>query len=172
MDNTSIIQPLSRGTSISKQRQTEVYEAMKLRVIEGEVAPMEAYAQVKGLMAALEQFVKDKDVLDSVITAVQQYGKGEDASYLGAKFAVGEVGVKYDYSGCNDPVWCRLANEKAEIEAKMKEREAFLKGIKTRQTIVDEETGEIYEVTGPSRTSTTSVRITFPKKDAEELYHK
>lgn len=166
MKKTTFIQPLFRGASISKQRQTEVFEAMKLRVIEGEVAPMEAFAQVKGLMAACEQFTKDREIVDKVIDAVQQYGKGEDASYLGAKFAVGEVGVKYDYSECNDPEWCRLANQKAEIEAKMKEREAFLKGIKGTITVVDEETGEVYQVTGPLKTSTTSVRITFPKKDA------
>ena len=53
------------------------------------------------------------------------------------------MGVSYDYSVCNDPVYNAYLASLKELQAKMKEREGFLKSVPDNTTIVDDNTGEI-----------------------------
>ncbi|QJD96819.1 hypothetical protein HH214_13545 [Mucilaginibacter robiniae] len=72
-----------------------------------------------------------------------------------------ETGVSYDYSMCNDAIWNELHDAKAEIEQKLKEREAFLKTV-TKPTIsVDTYTGEVWEVKPPLRTSKQGLNVSL-----------
>ena len=92
-----------------------------------------------------------------------KYGKGEIPTSSGASFQVKETGVKYDFSQCNDPVWNNLKEQADRINEQLKEREKYLKVIKNPKTEIDEETGEVYTIIPPTRTSTTSYTVTFKK---------
>lgn len=129
----------------------------------GEVSPLEAVAKMKSLQEVIALFLKDESVSNAVITEVEKYGKGETPSSNGATFQVKEVGVKYDFSECGDIVWNRLKEQADKINEELKNREKYLKTIKQSKTEIDEESGEIYTILPPVKTSTTSYTITFKK---------
>lgn len=146
----------------SKEEQAVLSSAMINSVLDGEIDPIKAVVQAKSLVETLTLFLKDKGVNDLVILEVEKYGK--QTSKDGATIAIKEVGSKWDYSECGDPIYNRLSSQKAEIEEKLKERETLLKYTREPRTEVDEETGEVYTVNPPSKSSTTSYAITFKNK--------
>lgn len=146
----------------SKEEQAVLSSAMINSVLDGEIDPIKAVVQAKSLVETLTLFLKDKGVNDLLLMEVEKYGK--QTSKDGATIAIKEVGSKWDYSECGDPIYNRLSSQKAEIEEKLKEREALLKATREPRTEVDEETGEVYTVNPPSKSSTTSYAITFKSK--------
>ena len=79
----------------------------------------------------------------------------------GITFKIKETGVKYDYS--NTSLWV-LHNQKiTELKEESKSIEAQLKSMTKKTTQVDDETGEIFELYPPIKTSKTSIEITIPK---------
>ena len=79
----------------------------------------------------------------------------------GVQFKLKEAGVKYDFS--NTEKWNAMNQEAEAIKSEMKQLEAQLKTIKSKQTIVDEETGEMIELNVPVKSSKTTIEITIPK---------
>lgn len=148
----------------TKQEQTELACMFVQKVIDGDVNPIDAVIQMKSLSETISTFLKDSDVREAVLNEVGKYGKGEIPSFHGALIQVKETGVKYDFTGCGDPVWERLNEEKNDIDMRLKERESFLRTIKEQKTDIDEETGEIITLYAPSKSSTTSYSITFKKR--------
>ena len=146
----------------SKEEQSVLSSAMINSVLDGEIDPIKAVVQAKSLLETLTLFLKDKGVNALVLREVEKYGK--QTSKDGATIGIKEVGSKWDYSECGDPIYNRLSSKKAEIEEKLKEREALLKATREPRTEVDEETGEVYTVNPPSKSSTTSYAITFKIK--------
>ena len=146
----------------SKEEQSVLSSAMINSVLDGEIEAIKAVIQAKSLVETLTLFLKDKGVNDLVLMEVEKYGK--QTSKDGATIAIKEVGSKWDYSECGDPIYNRLSSQKAEIEEKLKERESLLKSTREPRTEVDEETGEVYTVNPPSKSSTTSYAITFKIK--------
>ena len=146
----------------SKEEQAVISSAMINSVLDGEIDAIKAVVQAKSLVETLTLFLKDKGVNDLVLREVEKYGK--QTSKDGATISIKEVGSKWDYSECGDPIYNRLSSQKEEIEEKLKEREALLKVTKEPRTEVDEETGEVYTVNPPSKSSTTSYSITFKSK--------
>lgn len=70
-----------------------------------------------------------------------------------------EAGIKYDYS--SDTTWQLLKASSDYANEKLKAREDLLKKIPAGLSFVDELTGEI--IIGPSKTSTTTLKITLAK---------
>lgn len=88
-------------------------------------------------------------------------GRSETYSKYNVDVVVADTGVKYDYSACGDPVWQRL-KEQAEAAAKaLKEREDMLKTIKSQQTMVDDESGEVFTINPPVRSAKTGLKLTL-----------
>ena len=119
---------------------------------------------MKSIGESISLFLKNNDIREAVIKETEKYGKGETPSYKGAVVQVKETSVKYDFAGCNDIVWDKLNKEKKEVDEKIKQRESFLKLVNTNKTEIDKETGEIYTIFPPARSSTTSYAITFKKQ--------
>ncbi|WP_290391193.1 hypothetical protein [uncultured Bacteroides sp.] len=132
------------------------------KVTDGEADPISMFTTIKAMNDCLSQFLKDQAVVEATIGAVEKYGR-TGATFNGANLCIAEVGVRFDFSACQDSVWDELAKERTELEAKIKEREKFLRGITTPQTIVNEETGEVKKIYGPAKTSSTTVKVTFSK---------
>lgn len=162
MSENALVQIIGRAVPFTKENQKATAQTLVTKVVEGEADPIQVFSTVKALVECLTIFLKDKGVVDSTITACEKYGKS-GAMFNGANLCIAEVGVKYDYSTCGDPDWDDLTAKKAELDAKIKAREAFLRGIPGEATIVNEETGQITKIYPPTKTSSTSVKVTFAK---------
>ena len=147
----------------SKSRQAAAAGEFINMIIDGQINPVNTAVQLKGIAEMATIALKDERLKDAVIRECDKYEKGETPTFQGAKLQVRETGTKWDYSRCGDSVYDGLAAEMAALKAKMDERERFLKSITAPMTIVDNETGEVYEVQPPKKTSTTSFSITFAK---------
>lgn len=129
---------------------------------EGEVDPLSTIVKARALAEAVKAFLDDKEVKDIVTKEIEKNGKS--ATWNGATLTLKEVGVKYDYSGTNDPVLASLYERRDKIAQEIKDREAFLKAIKPKFPYVDIDTGELYELNPPVKTSTSSYVVSFAKK--------
>lgn len=125
------------------------------QVDNGEINPIDAALQLK----ALEEFIKDvREKLNSyAIDELYKHQNGKVNIY-DAKIEIAETGVKYDYS--TDLVWEKLKQENEATASALKSREDLLKKIPAGSQLVDEN-GEV--ATGPTKTSTTSYKITLAK---------
>lgn len=156
------IQPFQNRMALSKSKQSDFAQNLINSVVNGEVDPIAAFCQLRGLYDSLGIFLKSEEVKQVVESAKEKWGTAP-AEFQGAKLTITESGVKYDYSGCGDTQWNELTKQKAKIEAKIKERETFLRGIKVSETIIDEETGVMDKVFAPVRTASSCVKVTYAK---------
>lgn len=136
----------------------------------GSVDPLKVHLQVKnmekvitGLTSTNEK--ENPDNLDNakkyrrhVLEAAQQQGKEFD--YYNSRMKIAEVGVKYDYSQCNDPVLFNLESEVAKLTEQLKARQKFLQTVpaKGMELKIDDEVVVVYP---PSKSSTTNVNVTL-----------
>lgn len=148
----------------TKSEQESLASYFVKNVLNGEISAIEAVVQMKSISDTISLFFKNNEVRESTIKELERYGKGENSSYKGATIQIKETSVKYDFTGCNDPVWDKLNDAKRDIDEKIKNRESYLKLINGSKTEIDEETGEIYTIYPPSRSSSTSYAITFKKQ--------
>jgi len=81
--------------------------------------------------------------------------------YDGKRFDIVELGTKYDYSGCGDPVWKEASEQEAKWGAKKKERETFLKALPGPVTLDDTFNNVKTTIVPPSKTSSKGIKITF-----------
>ncbi|WP_289763538.1 hypothetical protein [uncultured Duncaniella sp.] len=162
MSENALVQIIGRAIPFTKENQRATAQTLVSKVVEGETDPIQAFSTVKALVECLTIFLKDKDVVESTIAACEKYGH-TGALFNGANLCVAEVGVKYDYSACNDPEWDDLSKQRAELDAKIKARETFLRGIPREATILNEDTGEITKIVPPTKTSSTTVKVTFAR---------
>lgn len=84
--------------------------------------------------------VKDA-IKNEAFREASTYGKGEHG-VNGFVFSISGTGGKPDFSVCNDPIRDQLVEQ-------LKERESFLKNLKTPVDIVNEETAEVVATIRP-----------------------
>lgn len=111
----------------------------------------------------LAELKKSPEYLDYLISEVAKYGKGMTTS-SGTKLELTEVGVKYDFSQCNDPELVELEADLVYLEERIKQRKDFLKAISpSGLNTFDVNTGEAITLYPPSRSSKSSVKCTITK---------
>ena len=77
---------------------------------------------------------------------------------------VKEVGVKYDYTVCNDQIYNDLLYMLNDIKEQIKIREKFLSKIPSGgTTIVYEQTGEVRTIYPPIKQGSQGITITFKR---------
>lgn len=152
---------LFESCPINKSDQNDLANRLINTVLDGDIDLVEATVKAKSLIEVLTKFVNDDRVKDCTLSEIEKNGK--ETSWNGARLAIKEVGVKYDYSDCNDPVYMDLLKQKKVIDKQLKERESFLKSLSNRTTIVDDETGEVATVIPPVKMSSQGYTITFSK---------
>ena len=79
----------------------------------------------------------------------------------GSEFSIVEAGVKYDYSDCNDLEYNSLSIQLEALKSTLKDRETFLKSIKQPMQMIDENSGEVFTIYPPKKSSTTTLKVTF-----------
>ena len=121
----------------------------------GEINPIDVALQLK----VLEEFVKDaREKLNNyTIEELRKYPTGR-TSIFDTRIEIAETGIKYDYS--QDLVWQKLKQDNEMTSIALKFREDILKKIPAGSQLVDEN-GEAS--IGPSKTSSTSYKITLAK---------
>ena len=122
---------------------------------EGLSDPLKVHLQVKCMEDLIKQITSHPDYKDLTLDEAAKYGKSFE--HYNAKFEIKEMGVKYDYSNCGDPIYNQLAEELAELEKKVKNRQAFLKAVQPGTELLIED--EVIVLYPPIKTSTTSITV-------------
>lgn len=100
----------------------------------------------------------EKGIKDYAINELKNYDKEEDTRH-NSTMKVVETGVKYDFSASS--LWVNQKKRVDEEAAKLKDIETLLKSLKGVMHLTDDETGEMFECYPPSKSSTTSLRVTI-----------
>lgn len=151
------ITPFEQPEYITKAAIQDYSDYLIKQLEDGLANPMDMALRLKFMEELID---KMKERLRSlVIDELGKYTKGKDIIRHNGQFKAKETGVRYDFTGCNDPLWNRFNQEIVELTEKRKEREAMLKTIKEKQTIIDEETGEIANLFPARKLSTSSYEI-------------
>ena len=130
---------------------------------DGDVNPLDAIVKMHAMGKLVEGVTKNIMVKDVVRAELERYGT-KSVRYNCATFQMKEVGVKYDYSTCNDPVWMRLKVRFDIAAAALKEREEMLKMMPVEgMTVVDELTGEVFQAVRPAKSGESGYSITIDK---------
>ena len=98
-------------------------------------------------------------LIENALNEISQYEK--NSVIKGSEFSIVEAGVKYDYSNCNDIEYNTLNTQLEAIKSTLKDRETFLKSIKEPLQMIDKNSGEVYTIYPPKKTSSTTLKVTF-----------
>lgn len=124
---------------------------------DGEQNPLDVHLSRVKMEKILKEINDNPDIQDAVMKEFEKYGE-RIVEYKGALLQQQEAGVKYDFSGCGDPVMDEYLRQLDDLKLKMKEREKFLKNIPV-SGIVDPETGSF--IYPPSKSSKTTIKTTL-----------
>ena len=121
------------------------------------------FTTIKAMNDCLSQFLKDGAVVGNHNRGGRKkYGR-TGATFNGANLCIAEVGVRFDFSACQDSVWDELAKERTELEAKIKERESSCAELQPRRQSLTKKPARSRKYTAPAKTSSTTVKVTFSK---------
>lgn len=141
-------------------------------VEDGEMDPLKALSGLKAIESLISTLTDknpktnrhaDKAILlQQHITDAAGYYNEKKFSLYGATFTKTEVGTKYDYSQCNDAKLIELEKAAKDATDALKKRQEFLKSVDPKGLdVFDSETGETYTVYPPSKSSTSTVSVSF-----------
>ena len=140
----------------SKAERQEFAIQVTNNLMEGLADPLKVHLQVKCMEDIIKQLTSNSVYKDLVVTEAQKYGKSFEQ--FNAKFEIKEMGVKYDYSNCGDPILRDLEDKLADIEKQLKDRQTMLKTVpESGMEIVCND--ELVKVYPPSKSSTTTVTV-------------
>jgi hypothetical protein len=144
----------------TKAERTSFVRSVINSLKDGNTDPLQVHLQVKNTEALIKELSEDKEYKEMLLTQAAKHGKNFDLH--NANFRIQEVGTKYDFAHCGDSVINGLYAEMADIKAKIKEREEFLKSLPNiGMDVFDGETGEVVTLLKPIKTSTTSIAVTL-----------
>lgn len=143
---------------IRSREAIDLFVEEKVRAVrDGEINPLELRNQLTLINKSIDKI--NEETKSEQLKEAQKYGAKSFEAY-GSRIEITELGVKYDYGACKDKVWNELNKKLEDIKKDIKERESFLKTIKTKLTTVDEDTGETSEIYPVIKTSTTGIKVT------------
>ena len=123
-------------------------------------------AEAIDVIAKMEYLIKEIRANNDFINYVRGYitlqGKEIELN-TGTKIELAEVGVKYDFSKCNDEQLLNLEESKIQLDNLIKERQAFLKSLPSEGMDIVTPYGELVHVYPPSKSSTSSFKVTLKK---------
>ncbi len=141
----------------TKEQRKSFADAIIFAIKQGDVNPLALHLNIKKMEDTIKQVTGNPEYMSMILDEAEKYS-AKSFELNNAKVEIKEVGVKYDYSVCEDPVYNELEAQKKEIEAKIKERAKFLQLVPESGT-VDPQTGAM--VYRASKSSTTSAVITL-----------
>lgn len=159
--NETLMSLIAKESEMTKSKVEEIAGILVTEFEFGSIEPLHFLGRLEFLSQIIEK--AKAEIREKSLDQLEKYGSEAKAGVKiqGIQFKIKETGVKYDYS--NTEKWKILKSEIDEKNEGLKGLEAQLKAIKSKQTIVDEETGEIMELNPPVKSSKTSIEITLPK---------
>lgn len=141
------------------QTQIDIFSDQVIESVRnGEANPLEVLIILKAFEKAQERIIKE--IRENFVTEAGKYPE-TSFEFNGAKIEKVEVGTKYNYAICNDPIYKNRLEIAEKAKEKLSERETFLKAIKEPINIVDEETGELIKIIPALKTSTSSLKVSI-----------
>ena len=140
----------------TKAERQEFAQSVIKGIKDGLSDPLKIHYQVKCMEEVIKNITSDPDYKSMTLDEAAKYGKTFE--HFNARFEVKEMGVKYDYSVCNDPTYNKLKAQLTVIEDELKAREKYLKAIPIQgvQTLLEDEVVTLYP---PAKSSTTSITV-------------
>lgn len=126
-------------------------------VTEGHINALQLHVKLNAMKKAIEDV--QRNTREMVMREADKYHERTFEAYS-AKVEKTETGVKYDYSDCGDPVYKSYTDQVEELNALIKEREAFLKSLKAPLNMVTED-GEAITINPPVKSSTSFIKVTL-----------
>lgn len=143
----------------STQVQCDVFSDQVIESVKnGEENPLKVLVQLKAFEKCSDRI--QKEIKDNYMIEAGKY-PGDSFEFMGNQVQKAENGVKYDYASTGDPVYLQRLKVFQEAEKQLKEREQFLKAVKTPFSLLDEGTGEVSIISPPMRTSSSGLKITI-----------
>lgn len=130
---------------------------VKESVLNGDVEPLQFAANVSALEQLFKALKGDALIKDVILEEAEKYGT-KSFEQGNAKYQIKEVGVKYDFSECNDSELEQINADIKELTDEKKKRETLLKAISPDTEFYD---GDGVQLFAPKKTSTTQVTITI-----------
>jgi len=127
-------------------------------VKDGEVSAIKVLIQLRAMERATGRILTE--IKENYLTESDKY-PGNQFDFMGNKVEKAELGTKYNFEHCGDPVWMHYSQAALAANNSLKDREAFLKALKEPITIVDEQSGEICTIVPPLKTSTSGLKVTI-----------
>lgn len=124
----------------------------------GDLDPLKLRVWIKTIETIIDRV--NKETLINQMTAAEKYPENS-FEFSGATIQKAELGTTYDFGICNDPVHKSLTEISKHASKQLKEREEFLKSLKSPMTILDEGTGEVSKITPPLKKSTSALKVTI-----------
>jgi hypothetical protein len=145
----------------SKSQVKTTAQSLLDEVQEGSIDTLSTLAHLEFMSQVIE--LAKEELRTRAVAELDLYGAEARVGVVrhGVTFQQREVGVRYNFE--NTPSWNEIKAKEDAIAGQRKELEEQLKVLKSKQTILDEGTGELIEMNPPIKTSKTSVAITLSK---------
>jgi hypothetical protein len=153
MENQSI---LFSGPASKSQAQTFAQTIIE-QVESGSLDALEVHIRCKAFMVALTQVIESIET--TTLAEAEKHGKSFD--FKSARIEVKELGSKWHFDKSNDSKYFSIKSNIEKLDIERKDRETFLKSLKSKTSILDEETGELIEIFPPYKTSKTGITVTL-----------
>src|SRR5574344_274744 len=118
----------------------------------GEINPLELDGRLKALEEVVSMVRKSEEMKEGLLTEAEN--KEKSFNYGRFSFQKKEIGVKYDFSVCDDQVLEHLEKTSEKLNEEIKARKEFLKTIQPGVACFDENGIQLFP---PAKTSTSTV---------------
>ena len=119
--------------------------------------PLFLLVKLKAMSKALDGAIDS--IQEHALSEAQKHGKS--FAIYGAKVEVKEMGTKWYFDKTGDPIIARIAEQKDQIGKAEKDRQSFLKTLKEKVSLLDEESGEVFTVYPARKESKTGIAISI-----------
>lgn len=141
----------------NKDQVAKFTRTLKYEILANDKNPLPILVHLKCIEKAVSDVLKDEEIDYHFVKEFLLYDKNEKVVINGSELRQSEVGVKYDYNACGDPVWNDLTKQIDELTEKRKAREKFLQNIPYDKGTVDPDTGLF--ITRPPKSSHSKIIV-------------
>lgn len=124
----------------------------------GNVNPLELLVMLRALERVSETVL---DAIQSNIDKAKDNYSERQFNILGATVEKSEIAVRYKYETAKDIEWERRKSAVDAAMSLLKEREEFLRTLREPMTAVDTDSGEVFTISPPLKTSKSGVKVRF-----------
>jgi hypothetical protein len=110
----------------------------------------------------IKQLKENPEYFNYLSSEIAKYGNHHTTS-TGTRIEMAEVGVKYDYTFCNDDDYNEMVVMQMGLDEQIKERQKFLKSLPSSGIEIVDSEGVLKRIYPPAKSSTSSVKTTISK---------